>query len=125
MRDKILGRTGSCVLSDDQIQYKLDKKRIVRYWYVRCAGGYRAEVVGPFHSALYGACGFGTGRTTAEKLRAAKAALKRNLANNYGYIGHMLFTTEDTADKIGVRYPGADTHSGPITHREAVGKAGM
>lgn len=92
---KVIGQTGGVVLSDDAVKYKKSKKRTVRYRYVKMRVGYRAEVVGPFHSALYGACGFGALKTSA------KAALERNLANNHSYIGRLLFSDVDTADTVG------------------------
>ena len=118
-KQKVMGQTGRSVLSDEKIQYKLAQKRTVRYWYVKCQHGYRAEVVGPFHSALYGACGFGTKKTRA------KAALERNLANNYGYIGRLIFSDVDEADKVGQHWPSEMTSDLPISAHEACGSAGM
>jgi len=66
-KQKVIGQTGRVALSDEAIQYKLSRKRTVRYWYVKCAHGYRAEVVGPFHSRTYGACGFGTTKKRAKQ----------------------------------------------------------
>lgn len=96
-KQKVIGRTGegAVLLSDGAIRYKLVQKRTVRYRYVKCQHGYRAEVVGPFHSALYGTGSFGTKRSSA------KAALQRNLANNHGYIGHIMFSDIDDADNVG------------------------
>lgn len=53
-----------------------------------------AWVCGPFHSRTYGACGFGTAK------RTAKAALQHNLADNYGYHGHLIFSDVDSADDV-------------------------
>ncbi|RLC89140.1 MAG: hypothetical protein DRJ03_00880 [Chloroflexi bacterium] len=119
---KVIGQTGTSVLSDEKIQYKLARKRTVRYWYMKCQHGYRAEVVGPFHSELYGACGFGTKKTSA------KAALERNLANNQGYIGRLLFTTVDEADNVGrvdPRLLDENATSRPISNGELIGSAGQ
>ena len=89
---KVIGQTGRIVLSDEAIQYKLGKKRTVRYRYVKMGKRYRAEVIGPFHSALYGAMGFGGSRTSC------KAALQRRLASRFGYIGCMMYSDVDEAD---------------------------
>jgi hypothetical protein len=94
--NKIIGQTGSVVLSDEADRYRLSQKRTVRYRYAKCRHGYRAEVIQPVHSATYGACSFGT------KKRTAKAALLRNLANNYGYVGGVSFSNRDEADRVGL-----------------------
>lgn len=117
----VIGQTGTTVLSDEKIQFKLDKKRTVRYRYVRNGScGYRAEVVGPFHSRLYGACSFGMKRTSA------KNALARRLANSYGYIGTMLFSDRDESDTVGLTrvYSDDDRKGGPISNAQLVGSAG-
>lgn len=88
-------QTGRTVLSDDVLQFKVSKKRTVRYRYKRVPNGFIAEVIGPFHSAFYGTCSFGT------KQYRAKAALERRLGNEFGYIGCMLFSDVDDADNIG------------------------
>ena len=49
---RVIGQTGTTVLSDDKIQYKLAQKRTVRYWYKKCKNGYWAVVIGQFHSAV-------------------------------------------------------------------------
>ena len=119
---KVIGQTGRMALSDEAIQYKLSRKRTVRYRYVKCDYGYRTEVVGPFHSVLYGACGFGT------KKSLAKAALERNLANNYGYIGKMMFSDVDEADNVGrvdPRLLDENATSRPISNGELIGSAGQ
>jgi hypothetical protein len=118
---KVIGQTGSTVLSDEKIQYKLDKKRTVRYRYEKSEYGYRAVVVGPFHSALYGACSFGVTKASAKK------ALQRNLANNYRYIGTMLFSDVDTGDTVGLQrvYSDDDRKGGPISNASLVGGAGQ
>lgn len=119
---KVIGQTGTTVLSDEKIFFKIAKKREVRYWYVKCQHGYRAEVVGPFHSALYGTCGFGTKKSTA------KVALQRNLANNRGYIGRMIISDVDEADNVGIvdeRLLDANATARPITRHDACASAGM
>ncbi len=94
--NKVIGQTGSVVLSDDAVFRKLSEKRTVCYRYVRMTRSYyRAEVVGPFHSAYYGLSSFGTTR-----LRA-KAALIRCLANSFGYMGRLIFSVDDEADHVG------------------------
>jgi hypothetical protein len=59
--------------------------------------GWIAWVNGPFHSRVYGTIGFGVRKPTATK------ALERNLANNFGYIGRLLFSDKDGADNVGQR----------------------
>lgn len=121
-RQKIIGQTGTTVLSDEKRQYNLAKRRTVRYWYVKRPHGYRVEVIGPFHSALYGACGFGTKRSSA------KAALQRNLANNYRYIGTMLVSNKDESDTVGIvneRLLDDNATTRPITFQDAVAIAGQ
>jgi hypothetical protein len=83
---------------------------------------YRAEVVGPFHSKLYGCCSFGRSKASA------KARLKNNLARNFGFIGTMLLSDKDEADTVG--YPdkdliGPDTSASPISFQELCGAAGQ
>ncbi len=121
MSNAVMGQTGRTVLSADMINYKLSQKRTVRYWLIRCAQGYRAEVVGPFHSVLYAVCSFGTTR------QSAKAALERRLANEYGYIGTMLYSDVDTSDTVGYVNPRLlddNATARPITRNELVGCAG-
>jgi hypothetical protein len=95
VRRRVIGQTGSVVLSDDTIAYNRSKKRTVRYQYLKMKLGWMAWVCGPFHSRTYGAAGFGT------KKSSAKAALQANLADNYGYHGHMLFSDVDESDTVG------------------------
>lgn len=95
-RKTVIGQTGSRVLSDDSIKRKLDRKKTVRYQYAVMERKFiMIWICGPFHSQTYGACGFGTTRSRA------KAALQRNLANNYRYFGHLLFSDVDSADNVG------------------------
>lgn len=118
---QVIGQTGSIVLSDEKIQYKLDKKRTVRYRYQKMPDfGWVCEVIGPFHSALYGACSFGTKKSTA------KAALIRRLSTSYGYIGTLLFSDVDTSDTVGLGrvYADDDKQAGPISTAQLVGSAG-
>ncbi len=106
--------------SQEKDDYRSSTKRAVRYMMIRMGrSSYRADIVGPFHSALYGVCGFGTTRARA------KVALQRNLANNHGFIGSVLLTVNDEADNVGVRYPNEMTPERPITIMEAVGSAGQ
>ena len=45
---KVIGQTGSVVLSDEKLQYKASKKRTVKYWVRKLKGaGWLAEVIGP------------------------------------------------------------------------------
>lgn len=94
--NRVIGQSGKTVLSDGIVQYKKSKKRTVRYWYVKCGRFWLCQVIGPFHSALYGASGFGTTR------KSAKKALVVQLANRFGYLGHLLFSDVDDADNVGV-----------------------
>jgi hypothetical protein len=131
-KQKVIGQTGRVVLSDEAIQYKLAKKRTVRYQYAKVKHGWNTWVCGPFHSRTYGACGYGTTK------KRAKAALKRNLGNNYNYIGQMLFSDVDEADIIGLspaelwhrannieREALKNAGARPISVYEAIGSAGM
>lgn len=119
---KVMGQTGRTVLSDDTIQYKVAQKRTIRYRYVKMTVGYRAEVVGPFHSRTYGVCSFGTKKTSA------KNALKLRLANDYGYLGVMLFSDVDTADNVGDPDPrllDANATARRLTFSDLCGTAGQ
>lgn len=121
-KQQVIGQTGQCVLSDEAIQYKLAQKRTVRYQYKKVKHGWTAWVCGPFHSRTYGACGFGTSKARA------KAALERNLTNNYGYLGHLMYSDVDEADIVGVideRLLPDNAEARPITAHNAVGSAGM
>lgn len=120
-KQTVIGQTGSIVLSDETIHYKLSKKRTVRYRYEKCLHGYRAVVVGPFHSALYGACSFGTKKTSS------KNALELRLANSYNYIGKMMFSDHDESDTVGIVNPRLlddNAMARPISNNELVGSAG-
>ncbi len=120
-KQMVIGQTGSTVLSDEKIQYKLSKKRTVRYRYEKCRDGYRAVVVGPFHSALYGACSFGTSKTSAKK------ALQNRLATCYNYVGTMLFSDQDEWDTVcgfNPRLLDDNAVARPITTHELVASAG-
>lgn len=119
---KVIGQTGRVVLSNEAIQYKIDRKRTVRYQYIKVKYGWIAWVCGPFHSRTYGACSFGT------KKVSAKVALKYTLANNYRYIGHLMFSDVDEADNVGnVDDRLLDDHATarPITFADAIGSAGQ
>jgi len=121
-KQQVIGQTGRCVLSDDAIQHKLSRKRTVRYQYEKVKHGWTAWVCGPFHSRTYGACSFGTTK------QRAKAALETNLANNYGYLGHLMFSDVDEADIVGYideRLLPDNAEARPITAHDAVGSAGM
>lgn len=94
--NRVIGQSGKVVLSDGIVQYRRSKKRTVRYWYVKCGRSWLCQVIGPFHSVLYGASCFGTTR------RSAKKALIIRLANRFGYLGHLLFSDVDEADRVGI-----------------------
>jgi hypothetical protein len=132
MANHVIGQTGKVVISDGIVWYKASKKRTVRYRYVKVKHGFRAEVIGPFHSALYGACSYGTSR------KSAKAALERRLANDYRYFGCFLLSDTDSADITGLspmelyhrsnnveRTILSETAARPITLEEAFSTAGM
>jgi hypothetical protein len=95
MSNRVIGQTGSVVLSDDSIAYKKSRKRTVRYQYAKMKCGWIAWVCGPFHSRTYGVQGYGTKRSSA------KAALQRRLANDYRYLGHVMFSDVDESDTVG------------------------
>ncbi len=123
---RIVGQTGSVVLSDDGLIRARGMKRTVRYRYqpIKCGARthWLCEVIGPFHSALYGACSYGAKRTSAKK------ALIRRLANEFGYIGRLLFSNTDAADNVGIvdsRTIADGTTSRPITKNVLVGSAGQ
>ena len=134
----VIGQTGRIVLSDDVIKFKASHKKTVRYRYVlmssvkvasdkgadRTVCQWKAEVIGPFHSALYGACSFGPTR------KRSKVALQRRLCNDYRYNGIMLLSAVDDADNVGnvdMRLWDQISSGRPITktHGELVGNAGM
>ena len=122
MKNAVRGQTGTVVLSDEANQYRLNEKRIVRYQHIRVRCGFIAWVCAPFHSRMYGASSYGT---TQKK---AKAALQRNLANNYRYIGHVKFSVTDEADKVGIVNPRLLDHdelTRPITLQEACATTGV
>lgn len=96
MRNSVIGQTGRTALSVDAVNRKLSAKRTVRYCYSRNGRYWMAWVIGPFHSRTYGACGFGTTK------RGAKVGLETNLANNYGYIGNLMFSDVDESDTVGI-----------------------
>ena len=118
----IIGQTGKIVLSDDSVLFKMSQKRTARYRYERCGKGWLAVIIGPFHSRLYGANSYGTKRSRA------KAALKRSLAHNFGYIVHMLFSDVDEADNVGgvdERLLDSNALARPKTKHELCGTAGQ
>lgn len=120
----VMGQTGRVVLSDTMLQFKSGRAKTVRYNYVRVPNGFLCQVIGPFHSALYGACSFAT-----RKFRA-KAALQRRLANDYRYFGCMMFSDVDDADNVGnvdLRLWDQISSGRPITKTpgELIGTAGM
>ena len=116
---KIIGQTGTTVLSDEKIQYKLDKKRTVRYQYTKIGTMWSAWVCGPFHSALYGVTSFGATRTRA------KSSLKRRLASGHSYIGHMMFSDVDESDTVGNVRITDDRKAAPLGMDALCGKAGQ
>lgn len=104
MKQTVIGQTGRCVLSDNQVNRKLSRARTVRYQYQRVKHGWLCWVCAPFHSRTYGACGFGaqsehTSNGTAKA--RAKAALQRNLARSYRYFGNLMFSAVDESDNVG------------------------
>lgn len=122
MAHSVIGQTGTTVLSEDKIKYKLAKKRTVRYRYEKLSGvGFLAVVIGPFHSRTYGAVGFGVRKSSAKK------ALIRTLANHYNYLGIVLFSDVDEADNVGINRASIsdDRKPVPITSLAALGSAGM
>lgn len=122
MRNAVIGQTGRIVLSDTQLKQKLSAKRTVLYQYMKVKHGWLAWVCGPFHSRTYGVCGFGTSKLWA------KGALEQRLANDYRYIGNLMFSDVDEADNVGQvsrRLSESNARARPITQLEAVGSAGM
>lgn len=120
----VIGQTGRTVLSDNVLQFKASQKKTVRYRYIRVPNGWLCQAIGPFHSVLYGTCAFAT------KKYRAKAALKRRLANDYRYIGCMLFSDVDDADNVGkvdLRLWDHISSGRPITKTsgELIGSAGQ
>lgn len=117
MKSAVVGQTGKIVLSANIIQYKQSKKRMVRYQYTKLSDKWMAWVCGPFHSRTYGAPGFGTNK------KRAKAALRDNLARNYGYLGIMMFSDVDESDTVGIvdeRLLDDNAIARPITHGKLV-----
>lgn len=117
MGHTVIGQTGSVVLSDAHINRQQAKKRTLRYRYVKCRHGYRAEVIGPFHSAIYGTCSFGTTRARS------KASLETTLANNHSYFGHLLISDVDESDTVGIvdrRLLDYNPILGPVTARAMI-----
>ena len=122
MARSVMGQTGTTVLSDEKIQYKVAQKRTIRYRYDRLSdGGFLAVVMGPFHSRTYGAVGFGVTKTSA------KRALIRTLANEHNYLGTVLFSDVDESDTVGINRASTsnDRKPIPITSLAALGSAGM
>lgn len=110
------------VVSDEKSAVKFGRRCAVRYRYVKTCGLYRAEVIGPFHSKLYGACAFGRSKVSA------KVRLKHQLERNFGFIGAMLLSDKDEADTVG--YPDVDlvrpnASASPINHQDLCGTAGQ
>ncbi len=95
MRNRVIGQTGTTVLSDDSIFRNRSHRRTLRYQYLKVQHGWIAWICGPFHSRTYGVCSFGT------KRRSAKAALQTRLANDYRYLGHLMFSDVDGSDTVG------------------------
>ena len=106
MKRRVIGQTGSMVISDEGIAYDRSRARTVRYQYRKIVQSDKngkvigtcwiAWVCGPFHSRTYGVQGYGASR------KRAKAALQRRLSNDYGYLGHLLFSDVDESDTVGV-----------------------
>jgi len=107
--------------SDERNEYRTSLRRALRYRYVKMKVGYRAEVVGPFHSAMYGTCSFGT------KRKSAKAALQRRLVCEFGFIGTLRIVGRDESDTVGIvnkALINENASGGPIGWTDLVGKAG-
>ncbi len=136
--NNVIGQTGRVVLSDTVLQFKSGRKKTVRYRYQKISSVrvetdngkgrticvWKAEVIGPFHSALYGVCSYGS------KKKRTKAALQRRLMNDYRYFGNMLLSAVDDADNVGnvdLRLWDQISSGRPITKTsgELVGSAGM
>lgn len=122
----VIGQTGSIVLSDDGLIRARGMKRTVRYRYqpIKCGAQthWLCEVIGPFHSVMYGACSYGTKKTSAKK------ALVLYLGNRFGYIGRLLFSNVDASDNVGkvdFRLINEGTMARPITNNILVGSAGQ
>ena len=96
MKSAVIGQTGRSriLLSDDAVNRKVSQGRTARYQYQKVKSGWIAWVCGPFHSRTYGVSGFGTTK------RMSKATLQRNLADNYGYHGRLIFSDVDGADDV-------------------------
>jgi hypothetical protein len=139
-QERILSRSRKAsepIESEEQHNYRAAKKRAVRYWYVltirtKHGNRYRAEIVGPFHSRLYGTCSYGATKALA------KARLKATLANDYGFLGTMLLANKDESDTVGLsasellrrtnnvqRKVLPHSSRRPISALEAVGSAGQ
>lgn len=122
MRHQVMGQTGTTVLSDDTIMYKKEQKRTVRYQYQKVKHGWMCVVVGPFHSRTYGVNGFGTTKSRS------KVELERRLANDYRYLGNLMFSDQDESDTVGIpdsRLWELWVRNCPISRSEAVGTAGL
>jgi len=99
----VIRQTGKHVLSDDTIRTTYGKRHGVRYQYRKLSGRrWVAWACGPFHSRTYGAVGHGISEDNNIARKRAKVALQRNLANNYGYIGHIRYSSTDDADVTGL-----------------------
>jgi len=122
MKAQVIGQTGKVVLSDDIIKYKVERKRTVRYQYIKVKHGFICWVCGPFHSRTYGVSSFGTRKASA------KRALESRLANDYRYIGCLMFSDVDDADTVGdvdTRLLDDNAMARPINFADACGKAGQ
>lgn len=118
--DTDYNRTNPPYESDERNECKAGRDRTLRYRYVKMKVGYRAEVVGPFHSAMYGTCSFGM------KKKTAKAALQRRLVCEFGFIGTMQIG-RDESDTVGIvdeRLIHENAKCGPMDWVELVGSAG-
>lgn len=94
----VIGQTGRSVLSDETIQYARDKRRTLKYWLHRSyrSGRWTVDIIGPFHSPMYGVCGSGSDKKTA------MSDILRRLANEYGYIGRLMLSDIDESDTVGI-----------------------
>lgn len=123
MRSQVIGQTGTSVLSElELIQYRTHKRRTVRYKYTKVKHGWICVVVGPFHSRTYGVNAFATTKAHS------KVKLEYRLANDYRYIGCLMFSDVDEADTVGIvndRLWELWVRNCPLTPTEAVGSAGL
>lgn len=90
-------------VSDDALQYKLGKRKAVRYR-IRKIGGrgrpiaFVAEVTGPFYSPAYGLRVWGATR------KRARQNLRDRLGSSFNFFGRIFYCAFDEADNP-IRFP--------------------